>query len=111
MSKLKEFAKGLTQGSRLMQGREKLSTEDVLGIELTLRDYEILGTDERSFPVVIFDEIPDKYYCGGKVLNEICRGIDANGLRPELLADGLRIMLGRKLTKEHRMCVIVKVLD
>lgn len=112
MSKLTSFAKGITSGSRLMQGRTKIPTDGVLGIELTIRDYDIVkNNDGTTFPVIVFDELPENYYCGGKILNEIINGIDANGLRPDLLTDGLRVILGRKVTRDHKMCVTVTVLD
>lgn len=112
MSNLTNFVKGLTSGSRLMQGREKVVTDDVVGIALTMRDFEMLtGNDGKKFPVIIFDEMPEKYYTGGKVLTEICEGIENGGFHDELAQDGLKIMLGVKLTKAHKPCVIVTVLD
>lgn len=111
MSKLTEFAKGMVGGCRLMENREKVNTDDVVGVELTMRDFEMLTGDNGKFPVIIFDEMPDKFYMGGKVLSEICNGIDANGLHESLVAEGLRIVLTVKLTKAHKPCVSVKVLD
>lgn len=112
MSKLTNFVKELTTGSKLMQGRKKVSTDDVLGVELTMRDFEMLTTTEgNTFPVIIFDELPDNYYCGGKVLSDICSGIDNGGMHSELNNDGLRIILGRKLTRDRKTCVVVSVID
>lgn len=112
MSKITEFAKGIIGGSKLMQGRKKLSTDEVLGIALTMRDFELLnGNDGGVFPVIIFDEIPDGYYCGGKILSDICAGIENGGMHADLIADGLKIILGRKLTRDRKTCVTVSVLD
>lgn len=111
MSKLTEFAKGISGGSRLMEGREKVSTDDVVGVELTMRDFEMLTGDNGVYPVIIFDEMPDKFYMGGKILSEICTGIDANGLHESLIKEGLRVVLTVKLTKKHKPCVNVQVLD
>ncbi len=111
MSKLHELVKGMVSGSKLMENREKVTTDDVIGVELTMRDFEMLNGDGGKFPVIIFDEMPDKFYMGGKVLSEICNGIDANGMHDALVAEGLRIVLAVKLTKAHKPCVTVKVLD
>lgn len=111
MSKLTEFAKGMVGGCRLMENREKVNTEDVVGVELTMRDFEMLTGDNGKFPVIIFDEMPDKFYMGGKVLSEICNGIDANGLHDSLVKEGLHVVLTVKLTKKNKPCVNVKVLD
>lgn len=110
-SKLNEFVKGMVSGSKLMENREKVTTDDVVGLELTMRDFEMLNSENGKFPVIIFDELPDKFYMGGKVLGEICTGIDANGLHESLVAEGLHIMLSVKLTKAHKPCVVVRVLD
>lgn len=112
MTKIAELAKSIVGGSKLMQGRKKLSTDDVLGVALTMRDFEMLNsTDGGSFSVVIFDEIPDGYYCGGKILSEICAGIESGGMHADLIADGLKIMLGKKLTRGNKTCVTVAILD
>ena len=112
MSKITEFAKGIVGGSKLMQGRKKLSTDEVLGVALTMRDFELLNSaDGGTFPVIIFDEIADGYYCGGKVLSDICNGIENGGMHADLIADGLRIILDRKLTRDHKTCVTVAILD
>ena len=112
MSKIKEFAKGIIGGSKLMQGRKKLSTDDIIGVVLTIRDFEMLnGNDGDTFPVIIFDEIPDGYYCGGKILSDMCAGIESGGMHGDLIADGLKIILGRKLTRNNKTCVTVSIVD
>lgn len=112
MTKITELAKSIVGGSKLMQGRKKLSTDDVLGIALTMRDFEILhSADGNEFPIVIFDEIPDGYYGGGKILSDICTGIENGGMHADLIADGLKIILGRKITRNNKTCVTVTILD
>ena len=39
---LKELASSISGGSALMEGREKVNTEDIVGVELTLTDFDIL---------------------------------------------------------------------
>lgn len=112
MSNIKDFAKGIIGGSKLMNGRKKLSTDDIIGVVLTMRDFELLnGNDGDVFPVIIFDEIPDGYYCGGKILSDMCTGIENGGMHNDLTVDGLRIILGRKLTRNNKQCVTVSIVD
>lgn len=114
---LKEFVAGLTAGgSPLMNGRTKVNTADVLGIPLTMRDFDFAEfTDEagetKAYPVIVFDELPDKYYCGGKQFTDICNGIKANGFIDALRADGLRVMLTARRTRRGQTFIAVNVVD
>lgn len=114
---LKAFVSGLTTGgSPLMNGRTKISTPDVLGTPLTMRDFDFAEfTDEagetKTYPVIIFDELPDRYYCGGKQFTDICNGIKANGFTDVLRAEGLKIMLTSRRTRRGQTFIAVNVVD
>lgn len=114
---LKELVSNITQsGSPLMNGRTKVQTPDVLGIPLTVRDFDFVefkdeAGEDKTYPVIIFDEMPDKYYCGGKQFTDICKGIEANGLKTMLNDEGLRVMLTSKRTKRGQTFVSVSVVD
>lgn len=59
--------------SWVMEGREKLTTEEVsTGEALTVDEFDIADLDGKKFGVVHFVEYPDRYYNGGKVLTKLC---------------------------------------
>lgn len=62
--------------SDLMAGREKMTTDDLIGQTVTCVEFDFATiTDkgqEKTFPVLLFAEYPDKYYTGGTLLNKMC---------------------------------------
>lgn len=77
MSKFREIAAKTLSLSDLMAGREKMTTEDLIGKTVTCVEFDFAtindkGT-EKIFPVLIFAEYPDKYYTGGTLLNKMCQ--------------------------------------
>lgn len=76
---LAERIKEQTQNamSVLMQNREKLDTEELLKYdELTLDSVELVANNDGTFySVVTFEELPDRFYFGGKVLTDIVTAI------------------------------------
>ena len=77
----------------LMAGRNKLSTDDVVGRELTIIAFDFAPSIDKktgkiqadpltgeaiTYGVVILKEIPDSYYCVGTVFTKVCRAWAAN---------------------------------
>lgn len=59
--------------SRVMEGREKISTDEIsTGEILTVDEFDVADLDGKKFGVVHFAEYPDRYYNGGKVLTKLC---------------------------------------
>ena len=70
----RDIAKQKLVFSELMNGREKMETEDVLAAgELTLIDFELVQKGNKEFCVCIFEEDLSKFYMGGMVLTDLCR--------------------------------------
>lgn len=117
LSNLARLVKEITSTSVLTVGRVKIDTPDILGVELTIRDFDFVEYVDTStskpvvYPVVIFDELPESYYCGGKALSDICTAIDANGLHDELKTNGLKVMFGQTKTKSGQPFVTVTVIE
>lgn len=113
---LKALANKIAGGSALMDGRHKLETSDVVGIELTLRDFDIISFEQAGkqvvYPVVIFDEITDGFYQGGMQLRRLCEAIDETPeMKEELRQNGLRLMLESGKTRSGQDFVNYTVLD
>lgn len=76
MASFREIAAKTLSLSDLMAGREKLTTEDLIGQTVTVTEFDFAtindkGTD-KTFPVLIFAEYPDRYYSGGTLLAKMC---------------------------------------
>lgn len=113
---LKELASSISGGSALMEGREKINTEDMIGIELTLVDFDILRYEkdgkEVSYPICVFKELPDKFYQGGMQLSRLCEAIASDeDLLAELKEQGLKLMLESSRTRSGNDFVNFSVLD
>ena len=67
-----ESAKSALSLSPVMEGREKLDTEDLLGDErLTIDEFDIVSLDGKQFGVCHFVEYPNNYYNGGAILTKL----------------------------------------
>lgn len=62
--------------SPLMSGREQIKTEDLVGKEVTITNFDFAtitdNGEEKTFPVLLLKEYPDKYYNGGILLQKLC---------------------------------------
>lgn len=76
MSMFRDVAAKTLSLSDLMAGREKMTTDELIGQTVTVIEFDFATvTDkgvEKVFPVLIFAEYPDRYYCGGALLNKMC---------------------------------------
>lgn len=68
---LKERAVKLTVLSSLMEGREKLDTDAIIGKTLTIKNADIVVTEQARYGCVVFKEYEHHYYNTGMVLTKI----------------------------------------
>lgn len=114
----KDIAKQATKGGvQIMEGREKISTEQVMrdypnGI--TISDYDFLPDQKTGelYAVVIFEENEKAFLFGGTVLTNIANlwkeaGVTADDLKAEPVK--LRFFDGK--TKQGRPFINVEVID
>lgn len=76
MSMFRDVAAKTLSLSDLMAGREKMTTDDLIGQTVTVKEFDFATIKdkgvEKVFPVLIFEEYPDLYYCGGTLLMKMC---------------------------------------
>lgn len=76
MSTFREIAAKTLSLSDLMAGREKMTTEELIGQTVTVTEFDFATINdkgvEKTFPVLIFAEFPDRYYSGGTLLAKMC---------------------------------------
>ena len=72
----KKMAQDELSLSPLMAGKTQIKTDDLIGETVTVVAFDFATiTDrgvEKTFPVLIFAEYPDRYYTGGTLLNKMC---------------------------------------
>lgn len=79
MSKInfKKTAQDELSLSPLMAGRDQIKTEDLIGQTVTVMAFDFATiTDkgvEKTFPVLLLKEYPDRYYNGGTLLFKLCK--------------------------------------
>jgi DNA helicase TIP49 (TBP-interacting protein) len=62
--------------SIISQGMTKLEKDEVLNQTLTLTDIDVINARDGRCAVMLFEEYPDRFYFGGKVLTEMCDEYD-----------------------------------
>ena len=76
MSTFREIAAKTLSLSDLMAGREKMTTDELIGQTVTVVEFDFATINdkgiEKTFPVLIFAEYPDRYYSGGTLLAKMC---------------------------------------
>lgn len=126
----KKAAQETTLLSPIMVGREKLETEDIIDKELTIVGFNFAPKfDEKGRPivddngtpdefgVVIFNEIPDSYYCVGTVFTKVCKTwaaafSSAEEASEALAAEGgVRVKFTSSKTKKGNNLTAVEILN
>lgn len=116
--RLKALAAEVSGTSPLTVGRNKMTTAQICSYdELTLRDFDFINYVDKStgesisYPVLIFDELTDGFYCGGMALNDLCTAIKEDAeLYDELKRDGLKMSFTETRTKNNQTYVNFVVL-
>lgn len=116
--RLKALAAEVSGTSPLTVGRSKMTTAQICSFdELTLRDFDFINYVDKStgehisYPVLIFDEISDGFYCGGMALNDLCSAIKEDAeLYDELKSNGLKMSFTETRTKNNQTYVNFVVL-
>lgn len=116
--RLKALAAEVSGTSPLTVGRNKMTTAQICSYnELTLRDFDFINYVDKStgenisYPVLIFDELADGFYCGGMALNDLCTAIKEDAeLYDELKKDGLKMSFTETRTKNNQTYVNFVVL-
>lgn len=118
ISRLKALATEVSGTSPLTIGRTKITTDQVCSYDkLTLRDFDFIQYTDKStgeavnYPVLIFDEVADGFYCGGMALSDLCSAIkEDTEMYDALKADGLPMSFTSTRTKNGNTYVNFTVL-
>lgn len=116
--RLKALAAEVSGTSPLTTGRNKVDTNTICSYDsLTLRDFDFISYVDKTtgesinYPVLIFDEIDDGFYCGGMALSDLCNAIkNDEELYNELKTTGLKMSFTATTTKTNKTYVNFVVL-
>jgi hypothetical protein len=94
----KKMAQDELSLSPLMAGKTQIKTDDLIGETVTVVAFDFATItdkgEEKTFPVLLLKEYPDRYYNGGALLSKLCRcwaeayDGDIEAASEDLAADG-----------------------
>lgn len=85
-----------------LSSRSQVTTEQIVGKTLTVKDYSIANTKNGECAIVLFDEMPDNFYFAGTVLTGIIKEIDKDEFdKRDLRKNGMQIKLYQTENKDH----------
>ena len=86
----------------LMDGKDKGTTEDLIGVIVTLNDFGFLSGDDGEYAVFTVQEEPKEFFFGGKVLTEALKEFEKDGYTESIREEGLPLVLTKKKTKDGK---------
>lgn len=89
-----------SRGIPFMDDRKKGDINVLVGEVLHIDDFGFINGRDGEYAVVSFKEHPDSFYFAGLALTDICRKVDADGMREELAAQP--VVLSMKKSKNNR---------
>lgn len=101
---LRNAAKEVTTFSDLMANRQKIDTANLVGKELTIRDFDMVNDNKgKPFIIYIMDEYENSFAFGGQVLTnmfaELIQQYGLEDVRKEVQESGLKVKLSTVQSK------------
>ena len=95
-----------------LEGKTQLKKEEVLDIELTINDYSFARTSNGETSVILFEEKPDKFFFGGKVITNLLKDIDDDPEAVKALKEeeGLKVRFFNSTARSGKDYVNVEIL-
>lgn len=96
---LRKAAMSVISLSELCNERTKIETEALIGTTQTISAYELVHHTFKGkdvcYPIIVFDEMPDRYYAGGKLLTNMLIALANEGVKDEVWdsVDGIHEVL------------------
>lgn len=127
----KKVAQENTSLSPVMVGKDKLETDEILNKDLTIIEFGFAPKFDKegnvvvddstgevdTFGVVVFKEIPNKYYCVGTVFTKVCKAWAAGFDGPEEASvaleseGGVKVRFTPSKTKKGNNLTAVEILN
>ena len=78
------FAQFKNEGVPFMEGRDKGDKAEILGKALHIEDFGFINGQDGKFAVMLFAEIPDKFYFGNSIVTEMLQTVERDNMRQGL---------------------------
>ena len=127
MSRFTDLAKKKTGGSPVLEGRAKITTDDIIAKYpngVTINAFDFLNGKNGRYVVCAFRQDPLAYFNGGKILTEIfesfvdeyqAEGVTFQDALDQCMQDfekeGLKVKLSMSRTKEGNRVTLVEVIE
>lgn len=117
MYNFREIAVNTLSLSRLMNDRSPIKTQDIVGTELTITEFDFVSVNESTYPVILFKEFPNHYYNGGALLTKLCRAWseefdgDVELTSKELFDQGgVKVKFREEKTRDGKNIVLIDII-
>lgn len=78
------FDKFNREGIPFMEGREKGDKKEIIGRMLHFQAFGFIEGKNGPFAVMVFQEIPNKFFFGNSIVSEMLREVQKDGMENEL---------------------------
>lgn len=78
------FAQFTNEGVPFMEGRDKGDKSEILGKPLHIADFGFINGNDGKFAVMLFAEIPEKFYFGNSIITEMLEAVERDNQRQAL---------------------------
>lgn len=106
MGKLQEFIKNKSNKISIMEGREKDDIRSLLEKTVTINNFDFLVGDNGKYAVFTIKEDEGAFYFGSSVVTDELEQIESNGLKQEVIEEGLKVKLEERKTKNGKRTYI-----
>lgn len=102
---IKEYIEKKNRTAKLIKGKTKIETSDIIGKEITLIGYGFMTDNGKEYAVVTLKEFPDNFLFCGKVLTDEIRKLEeefGDDLNDILASGEVRVILKTQSSKNGR---------
>lgn len=102
---IKEYIEKKNRTAKLIKGKTKIETSDVIGKEITLIGYGFMLDNGKEYAVVTLKEFPNNFLFCGKVLTDEIRKLEeefGDDLNDILASGEVRVILKTQSSKNGR---------
>lgn len=111
---IKEYIEKKNRTAKLLKGKTKIETSDVIGKGITLIGYGFMEDNGKEYAVVTLKEFPNNFLFCGKVLTDEIRKLEeefGDDLNDILASGEVRIILNTQSSKNGRKYTSVDFLE
>lgn len=106
MSRLLDYLQNKTKQITIMEGREKRELKELLGKNITINNFDFLSGTDGVYAVFTIKEDETGFYFSSSVLTDHLKGIENEGLKEDVITEGLQLQLEERKSKNSNRTYI-----